>query len=347
MSTVQFAVVDIFSSTPYKGNPLAVVNDLAGTLSDTQMKLITRQFNLSETTFFSKPQRDQATYRLRSFLPDGREVFGIGHNILGAWWYLAQAGFLDFSTPSPWSESEHVEVYTFHQELGDSVMPVQILRTKGLGGEEAQYSVSLAQATPKVHGLHPDLASLAESVGLEREDIGLPATSQDGRVSTLAPRVVSTASTFHLLVPVKSASALDKVVVQRDKLLKQLSLADNRAYGIYLFTPHVSDDGENMPDTYRARFFSLGMSTEDPATGSAAGPLSAFLYHQGHLRHVGRQANMTVWQGQNLGRECGIQVKLSILGDSSEEEEIKVELRGDGVRISEGSVIIPDSSLSF
>jgi trans-2,3-dihydro-3-hydroxyanthranilate isomerase len=347
MSTVKFAIVDVFSSTAYKGNPLAVVNDLAGTLSDTQMKLIARQFNLSETTFFSKTQRGQATYRLRSFLPDGREVFGVGHNILGAWWFLAEGGFLDFSTRSLLSKSGHVEVHTFYQELGDSVMPVQILRARGLGEEEVQYSVSIAQATPKTHGLHPDLTSLAKSVGLEAKDIGLPTTNQESHVSTFAPRVMSTASTFHLLVPVKSVSALDRVSIQRDKLLEQLSLADHRAYGIYLFTPHVSDNGESMPNAYRARFFSPGMSTEDPATGSAAGPLSAFLYDQGHFGNVGGETKMTVWQGQNVGRECAMQVKLSILGDSSDEKTIKVELVGDGVKISEGSMRIPDSSLSF
>lgn len=336
--SLKFAVVDIFSPTAYKGNPLAVVDALDTPLTDTQLKLVARQFNLSETTFFSKPRSSRAAYRLRSLLPDGKEVLGIGHNILGAWWFLAQGGFVDFEAGEPVVEGG-AEVYTVYQELGDDVMPVRIARTRAPGGQY-RYLVSIAQATPKVHGGHANLASLAESVGLETEDIGVTLNNGD---TPLAPRVVSTSSTHHLLVPVKSASALDRVVIQRDKLLKTLKLADDRAYGIYLYTPHVPGDGQVEKDVYRARFFSPGMSTEDPATGSAAGPLTAFLHHQGLLELVGGEANVKVLQGQNIGRECVIRVKLSL----GKGEEIKVELIGDGVSVSEGAIAVPDASLDF
>ncbi|KAM5353530.1 hypothetical protein ACJ41O_000180 [Fusarium nematophilum] len=337
MAQADFAVVDVFSQTPYKGNPLAVVDDLQGQLSDSQLKLITRQFNLSETTFFSRPSLPGADFKLRSFLPDGREVFGVGHNILGVWWYLAHAGFLDFSKEQGALKAEGVEEFTFHQELGGLVTPVKILRTR-TSGESFEFSVSITQATPKAHGRHPNPALLAETIGLQAEDIGLAA---EGSTRELIPRVLSTASTHHLLVPVGSVAALERASVQRDKLLGQLKLADERAYGIYLFAREEAKPADE--NTYRARFFSPGMSTEDPATGSAAGPLSVFLHSEGLLQAVENKASIAVRQGLQVGRECVIRVDLSF----GPQGEPVVDVVGSGVQVSEGKLTIPGPETVF
>ena len=154
---------------------------------------------------------------------------------------------------------------------------------------------------------------------------------------------MSTASTYHLLVPIASATALSRVTIQRDQLLEQLALADERAYGIFLFTP---DDAEAEKQTYHARFFSPGMSTEDPATGSAAGPLSIFLHKEGYLDLHDKEAHLEVWQGEQVGRECVIQVKLSssALEDG---EELNVDIIGSGVKVSEGSIVVPGVDTAF
>ncbi|CAM1501218.1 Fc.00g103800.m01.CDS01 [Cosmosporella sp. VM-42] len=339
--SVKFTIVDIFSTTPYKGNPLAVVEDLPGNLSDTQMKLIARQFNLSETTFFSQPTLLGATFRLRSFLPDGREVFGIGHNILGAWWFLAEGGFLDFST-SDMSKPDGTQEFTFYQELGGSLMPVKILRSAPNPTQCLKFSVSIQQAPPQAHAQHPDLASLARSIGLEAKDIGFSAVNQRD-VNMIKPRVMSTATTYHLLVPVASAAALSQVTIQRDELLDQLGRVDERAYGIYLFTPR---EFQTETQTYQARFFSPGMSAEDPATGSAAGPLSAFLHKEGYLDLVNNEAYLEVSQGQQVGRECVIRVKLSTSA-LEDARELSVDVIGSGVKVAEGSIVVPEASISF
>jgi len=236
MATVKYWIVDIFSTTAFKGNPLALVDNTDGSLSDTQLKLITRQFNLSETTFFSKPTRPGATYRLRSFLPDGKEVFGAGHNILGAWWFLADSGRLDLSKPASVDAATGTEEFTVFQELGTEVLPVKILRKKTAGGH--QVSVSLRQVSPGTHAKHPDPASLAASVGLASSDVGATVKAANGGSDvTLVPQVMSTSTTRHLLVPLASVDALNKVIVQKDKLLEQLALVDKTAYGLFLFTP--------------------------------------------------------------------------------------------------------------
>ena len=88
MTTVSFALVDVFSDRPLAGNPLAVVPD-ADHVDEAVMPRIAKEFNQSETTFLVAPTMAGADNRLRSFTPAGVEVFGAGHNALGAWWWLA------------------------------------------------------------------------------------------------------------------------------------------------------------------------------------------------------------------------------------------------------------------
>ncbi|MFW3115080.1 hypothetical protein MHAE_15079 [Mycobacterium haemophilum DSM 44634] len=77
-----FAQVDVFSSTPYLGNPVAVVLDATG-LDDDTMQRVARWTNLSETTFVLPPRNPNAHYRLRIFTPEGELPFA-GHPTLGS-----------------------------------------------------------------------------------------------------------------------------------------------------------------------------------------------------------------------------------------------------------------------
>lgn len=77
-----FAQVDVFSSVPYHGNPVAVVLDAEG-LSDDEMAQIANWTNLSETTFVLPPTDDRADYRLRIFTRT-RELPFAGHPTLGS-----------------------------------------------------------------------------------------------------------------------------------------------------------------------------------------------------------------------------------------------------------------------
>lgn len=77
----RFSQVDVFSATPTRGNPLAVVHDADG-LSDDQMSAIARWTNLSETTFLVAPTDTRADYRVRIFTPAGELPFA-GHPTLG------------------------------------------------------------------------------------------------------------------------------------------------------------------------------------------------------------------------------------------------------------------------
>jgi PhzF family phenazine biosynthesis protein len=89
--TRAFQQVDVFTTVPYRGNPVAVVLDADG-LSTEQMQRLAHWTNLSETTFVLPPTTDEADYRVRIFTPVAELPFA-GHPTLGtchAW--LASGG---------------------------------------------------------------------------------------------------------------------------------------------------------------------------------------------------------------------------------------------------------------
>ncbi|MEU6555264.1 PhzF family phenazine biosynthesis protein [Streptomyces sp. NPDC046915] len=78
----RFVQVDVFSTVPYSGNPLAVVLDGTG-LADEEMQRLARWTNLSETTFLLPPTDPEADYLVRIFSPQGELPFA-GHPTLGS-----------------------------------------------------------------------------------------------------------------------------------------------------------------------------------------------------------------------------------------------------------------------
>ena len=91
MSELIAGLIDVFADEPLTGNPLAVVQG-ADDLSEEKMRRLAREFNQAETTFILKSMR--ADRKLRSFTANGAEVFGAGHNALGAWLWMGEHGDL-------------------------------------------------------------------------------------------------------------------------------------------------------------------------------------------------------------------------------------------------------------
>ena len=108
MMDLTCGLIDVFADVPLSGNPLAVVEGADG-LTDDTMRRIAREFNQAETTFLLKS--DRADWKLRSFTASGAEVFGAGHNALGAWLWLGHHGQLG-TLDAP---------QTFRQEIGPEV----------------------------------------------------------------------------------------------------------------------------------------------------------------------------------------------------------------------------------
>jgi PhzF family phenazine biosynthesis protein len=271
--------VDVFAVEPLTGNSLTVVEDAADLTVD-QLRRIAREFNQSETTFLLGPTRPDADWRLRSFTAAGAEVFGSGgHNSLGAWWWLAETGKLALGG----------DLTVFHQEIGDRVSPVAIAQEHG----RLAY-VEMEQSPLEARLQVTDVGRLTRSLGITRTDLA---------TNRLPCQVVST-GVAHLLVPLRDQDAVDRIRPNGDEL--RTVLAAVGAQGCYAFS---------LEPTHRdaaayARFFNptVGMS-EDPATGTAAGPLAAQLVARGVLQ----PGRVTIEQGTALGRTSLINVH--VLGD--------------------------------
>jgi trans-2,3-dihydro-3-hydroxyanthranilate isomerase len=288
---VPFYWVDVFATTALAGNPLALVPD-ADALSEETMAAIAREFNQSETTFLVRPDRPDADHRLRSFTPAGVEVFGAGHNAMGAWIWLAQSGRLDSGRDA------------FVQQIGDELLKVRVS-----GQSASRVEVSMEQSAPRFLGRVDDRGALAAVLGLDPGDL-------------VGDRVAEVASTGaeHLLVPARNIEAVD--AAQPDTAGLRKLLADAGAEGCYLYT--VGLDPAAGVDAY-ARFFNPTVGiVEDPATGTAAGPLAAVLVRDGLVRDPAR---IVIEQGRRLGRPS--RIGLSVDGPL-------VTITGTGVIAADG-----------
>ncbi len=124
----RFVQVDVFTSEPLLGNPLAVVVDGAG-LSDAQMAAFARWTNLSETTFLLPPTDPAADYRVRIFTPGGELPFA-GHPTLGsahAW--LASGG--DPKKPGEVVQECGIGLVRVRREAGRLAFAAPPLRREG------------------------------------------------------------------------------------------------------------------------------------------------------------------------------------------------------------------------
>ena len=87
-----FKQVDVFTSKPFKGNPVAVIMDASG-LDTEEMQLIANWTNLSETTFVLPATSNKADYRVRIFTPKSELPFA-GHPTIGTAHALLESGLI-------------------------------------------------------------------------------------------------------------------------------------------------------------------------------------------------------------------------------------------------------------
>ncbi len=267
----RFYTLDVFTTTRFEGNPLAVITDGDG-LSDDAMLAIAREMNLSETVFVQKPTEDSALARLRIFTTQ-EELKLAGHPVIGTWFLLAELGVV------PAQEGGvHVS-----QQTGAGVLPVEIRFKEG-----RPQRVTMTQLEAKFRPAKLNKKALAAALGLTPKDFD----------SKLEPEFVST-GIFNLMVPLKSRAALAKIQMNPIALGKVLGKNGAMAY---CFT---TNGGNGKVFT---RGMLPWEQYEDAATGSAAGSLGAYLVRHGKLS-AGHTLN--ILQGQEMGRPSHIEVEVT------------------------------------
>ena len=241
----RFYTLDVFTTTRFLGNPLAVITDGDGLSSD-QMLAIAREMNLSETVFVQKPTEDRALARLRIFTTK-EELKLAGHPVIGTWFLLAELGVVP-------AQEGGVHIL---QETGAGVLPVEI-RFKD--GRPQRVTMTQKEAAFRKSGINKK--RLAEALGLSPKDFD----------PNMEPEYVST-GIFNLMVPLRNRQALGKIRMNMVDLAKLLGKNCGLAYCFAV--------GGNS--TAYARGMMPWELYEDAATGSAAGSLGAFLVKHGKL----------------------------------------------------------------
>ena len=273
MKKLDYYVLDVFTHERYKGNQLSVVS-IENELAIEQYHDISREFGYSETSFV-RYSTEQNAFRVRSFTPAKFEVAGAGHNLLGAvclalikkWHIFKDQG------EQPW-------VF-----IKDTKIPLTITEENGLP------YVGMKQRRAEIIRTVP-IDVISGAVGLSVDELKL----NDWPVNIVQTEVP------HLMVPVKDVNALEKAVSHKS-LLKEISEKFGFE-GCYLFTTNSSSE-KYLAET---RFFNPGMGIdEDPATGTAAGPLAGYLEILGHIK---KNQNFLILQGKYVEHPSTIRVKV-------------------------------------
>jgi trans-2,3-dihydro-3-hydroxyanthranilate isomerase len=241
----RFYTLDVFTTTRFEGNPLAVITDGDG-LSDDAMLAIARELNLSETVFVQKPTEDNALARLRIFTTR-EELKLAGHPVIGTWFLLAELGVVP-------AQEGGVHIL---QQTGAGVLPVEIRFKEG-----RPQRVTMTQKVATFRPAKINKKALAAALGLTLKDLD----------PQLEPEFVST-GIFNLMLPLRNRAALAKISMNMIDLRKLLGKNGAMAY---CFTAGVN--GKIF-----SRGMLPWEQYEDAATGSAAGSLGAYLVRHGKL----------------------------------------------------------------
>ncbi len=313
MRSRDFKQVDVFTATPYLGNPVAVVLD--GTdISEDAMAAFARWTNLSETTFVLPPTPEGkaggADYRLRIFTPGGELPFA-GHPTLGschAW--LEQQREIS-------KASEHTEVpkNRIVQECGVGL--IQLERSVRDGKQ------TLAFAAPPLKRSNPAPALLAQitaALGLQPEQVLAAQTLDNGPVWLTL--LVDNAQTVLALNP--------------DHMqLKVLGLKVGVASVNRRFIAINSGANDFAPDlTVRAFAAAIGIN-EDPVTGSLNASLAQWLIADGLT-----PTRYTAAQGEAMGRAGRVQVSQDGAGQVASTGSGQVWVGGASVTCITGQVTL-------
>jgi PhzF family phenazine biosynthesis protein len=284
-------IIDVFADAALGGNPLAVVED-ADSLPERTMRRIAGEFNQAETTFLMKSGR--ADWKLRSFTANGSEVFGAGHNALGAWLWL---GYRDRLGPLDMPR-------TFKQEIGNDVLPITLEKRDGhIYGRITQAPLRLMEPIG-------DTSPLERALGLSAGDIMINPSTRTADTGVA-----------HLMARVRDHQTVDRAKPHAEKLLEVLRSAGAEGCYIYAFD-------EQSPQKAYTRFFNPTVGLwEDAATGTAAGPLCAYLGSQGVLNSNGE---LLIEQGTLMGRQSFLRLRLTP----------DAELSGTGVMVFLGKLTI-------
>ncbi len=258
----------------------------ADDIDDATMLAFARETRLAETTFVQTSSEAKADYRNRIFCMAGEMPFA-GHPSLGTAVAVARARGISGQV-------------SYVQQTGAGLQPIDV-----------QLDARLARASmlqePAQFGPELDPHQFTAALGLSADDAH----------GELPPQVVNTGIN-HVMLPLASPEAIARI--QAEPAAVDALLAEFEAYGVYAAWC------EPEHETARTRMFGQSQQIlEDPGTGSAAGPLCAYLNRRTEIEHV------EILQGVEIGRPSRLSAEMA--GD-------RVRVAGDVVAVVDGTVTL-------
>ncbi|PLN81217.1 putative phenazine biosynthesis-like protein [Aspergillus taichungensis] len=318
---IRFVTLDVFTSQAYSGNPLGVVflpdenNSQIPALTQRQKQTIAQEFNLSETIFVYPGEGETRTIDI--FTTDMELPFA-GHPTIGAAsWFLSLG-----ETSSP--------VNRLITKSGEIPIAVQQSGPSRGGGVVAKiaHNVHLHSAKfplRELLRLHPSLSPFFPADAEGAEAVSFPVFS-----------IVRGMTQIHVQLPSLEALAAVTTSAGGELVTADSGYLDEEwATGLALVYFYVRDVENSETGASVIRTRSIVGNLEDPATGSAASGLAAYLTLKGGQKGPHKY---DIVQGVEMGRRSVIGVGVTV----NEQGLIDtVELKGSAVKVSEGSILVP------
>ncbi|MGR9464814.1 PhzF family phenazine biosynthesis protein [Rhizobium leguminosarum] len=307
MNTLSYVTVDVFTSTRFEGNPLAVISDARG-LSDAAMQKIATEFNYSEVTFVLPPEDAQNSARVRIFTPT-MEIPFAGHPNVGTAYVLGQQAEI-FGKPVG-------DTLRFEEKAG--LVEVSLKRS---GGKVAAAAIRAPQ--PLAIG---DIIAEETVAGCVSLDPGVIVST------THAPVFASVGLNF----AIAELNGLEALAAARPNLAGFQAAAGRKATSGHDFSLFLHVRTAENPWNIRARMFApLDNVAEDPATGSASAALGAYLVSLAPKTDM--NARITIEQGVEMGRRSVITLDVAKSGGIVTD----VVISGGCVSVMRGEISLQD-----
>jgi trans-2,3-dihydro-3-hydroxyanthranilate isomerase len=301
MPDLQYVHFNVFTNQPFTGNQLAVFLNAEG-IDEKRMQRIANEMAFPESTFVFPPEVSGTDARVRIFTPS-QELPMAGSPAVGTTFALAGAGRLRTDADKT--------------VLGLGIGPTIV----GLEwGQDGLRFAWMNQPIPTFGPIVTDIISVAAALGVQPRDLA---------GGNLPVQVASSGVPF-LYVALNSRAAVDAAALDRARLGAFLRPHNLEELPVFVFSPEPADDGA----TVYSRLFApvLGIP-EDPATGSASGPLGAYLLKYNAVS-ANTESRLVSLQGVRMGRPSHIHIALSSRDGVLEE----VQVGGEAVVVGEGKI---------
>jgi PhzF family phenazine biosynthesis protein len=312
---LQFLTTDVFTSTRYEGNPLAIVRlPKSQKLTQEQKQRIAKEFNLSETVILHESEEG---YRKLEWTFDifvtYREIPFAGHPTIGTICYLGrslQAGSSGGSIEGVLNCKAGRIPWTFDPASGRAICDIP-------------------------HDSHLHAKSL-DSRGLQA--LGVPDAVTNGLVNS-APIVSIVKGMTACLIEMSTLEFLGAVTPGYKRPGPEGQTAEYLANGLAIFYFYHLTTDKTLDGALKVRTRMVMGNEEDPATGSAASALAVYLAkHHPKLRQPKEKTHKFEFtQGVEMGRKSVIGIDVHL--DEAAKVE-KVVLSGSAVEVMEGNIAV-------